>query len=367
MCAGLLVSALLVGNGRGLSRRRSLAAGAVLGIAVTVKLWAGIPLLVVAAWLVLRRERAAAAAYVLGGTAAASVVCLPFLLITPSVMFRMLVLNQVDRPDNGIALADRLGSLTGALPPGEDATGNHLTALAITALFLAAAFTVARSPGAGRLWVAMLGAQTFVVLASPVYFDHYAAYVAPAGAVVVATAFAAWVRRLVRHGFARGHRSRALTGGVGVGLAVFAVVTSVNGTRNARDGAEWRPVQLAAVVANRGCVVADNPGVLIAADVLTRDARRGCPLLVDPTGIAYEPGFELPPGPTPEARMRHDPWQRLMRRHLTSGDVVILDRPKLSGLSPETREMVEGLPLIAVVGRDKVYDVPGDGSAPPAG
>ncbi len=101
------------------------------------------------------------------------------------------------------------------------------------------------------------------------------------------------------------------------------------------------------------------------ADVLTRDIRRGCPLLVDPTGLAYEPGHDLAAGPTPEARMRHAPWQRMMRRHLTSGDVVIVDRPRLSGVESRDAGKSEGLPLVAVVGRDKVYDVPGHGLAAP--
>ncbi len=363
VCTGLLASALLVGDGRNLSRRRALAAGAVLGAAMTVKVWAGVPLVVIAAWLALRGERAAARSYVLGGAAVVTAVCLPFFVAAPSAMVRMVVLDQLGRPSNGIGVTERLASLAGVHLLADDATPEQIrSALVITALLVAVTVAGLRAGGVVRLWAAVLVAQTAVVLAAPVYFDHYTAYLAPACAVLVTCALVSWTRALVSTR-AVAHPVLRLGAAVGVGLTAFAVDTSIAATREAREGLEWRPESLAEVVAARGCVVADNPGALIAADVLTRDIRRGCPLLVDPTGFAYEPGPDLAAGPTPEARMRHAPWQRMMQRHLTSGDVVIVDRPRLSGLSPETRARVEGLPLIAVVGRDKVYDVPGHGPA----
>ncbi len=360
VCAGLLGSALLVGDGRAEpSRRRALVAGAVLGIVMTVKMWAVVPLVVVAAWLALRGQRTAARAYVLGGAGAAAVVCLPFFLAAPSAMVRMVVLDQLARPDNGYDLSERLASMTGTHLPGDDPTNDQMVvALAVAALVVAATVTAAAAGGRLRLWAAILTAQVAVVLTAPVYFDHYAAYVAPGGVVVIAAAIARWAHALVPSRAVELHPLASLGAAAGVALGVVAVDASAGATREARDGFEWRPAQLAAVVADRGCVVADNPGVLIAADVLTRDARRGCPLLVDPTGLTYEPGYDLGPGPTPEARKRLVQWQHVMQQHLTSGDVVILDRPQLSGFSRETRALVRGLPLVAVVGRNKVYDVP---------
>ncbi len=55
-------------------------------------------------------------------------------------------------------------------------------ALVITALLVAVTVAGLRARGGVvRLWAAVLVAQTAVVLAAPVYFDHYMAYLAPAG------------------------------------------------------------------------------------------------------------------------------------------------------------------------------------------
>ena len=67
----------------GAGRRRVVAAGVVLGLAVAVKAWAVLPFLVLALWLLRRSGWRATLSYVGAGAAAAAVVCLPFLVLRP--------------------------------------------------------------------------------------------------------------------------------------------------------------------------------------------------------------------------------------------------------------------------------------------
>ena len=64
------------------------------------------------------------------------------------------------------------------------------------------------------------------------------------------------------------------------------------------------------------CVAADSAAALVAADVLTRDLRNGCPLVVDVTGLTYDQDRgDLGPGPTPTERRRDLEWQRQIGRY----------------------------------------------------
>ena len=74
-----------------------------LGAATSVKLWAVVPLVVLAVWVLRRRGLSAGAGFVAAAALAASVVCLPFFWIAPGRMLRMVVLDQLGRPDNGVS------------------------------------------------------------------------------------------------------------------------------------------------------------------------------------------------------------------------------------------------------------------------
>ena len=45
---------------------------------------------------------------------------------------------------------------------------------------------------------------------------------------------------------------------------------------------------MAAELAGARCVAADSAAALVVADVLTRDLRDGCPVVVDVTGLTYD-------------------------------------------------------------------------------
>jgi hypothetical protein len=81
------------------------------------------------------------------------------------------------------------------------------------------------------------------------------------------------------------------------------------------------------------CVAADSAAALIAGDVLTRDLRDRCPLVVDVTGLTYnQDAGDLPGGPTPLARLRDAEWQRTVTRYFDGSGAVLLDQWHDDGL-----------------------------------
>lgn len=324
---GLLAAlALLAGPTAARDRRRTVLAGVALGLAVVVKAWALVPFGVVAFWVLRRAGVRRAATFSAAGAAAALVVALPFLVTAGPQLVRMVVLDQLGRPDNGVPVLYRLASIE-ALPVSRSAihTPPAAVVLAVTAAGLAAAAVVARRVPAARLWLALLVAQGAVLLAAPSYFGHYSAFAAPAlallagaGAELVAGTVAAYAPAL--------RPTAALAG-----LAVLAVLSWHVVSRP-----EGRHVPAAAAEASLTgvrCVAADSAAALVAQDVLTRDLDDGCPVVVDVTGLTYDqdPG-DLRPGPTPTAR-RHDPeWQRQVARYFRGSGAVLLDQWHSDGL-----------------------------------
>jgi alpha-1,2-mannosyltransferase len=121
---GLLVALLLLYR-RPTSAHQEFLAGVALGAATAVKVWGVVPLVVVLVWeLVLHLPRAAAQV-ALGAASALTVVCLPFFLAAPGAMYRMVVVDQLERGEVNRGVLDRLSGIlgvsrfqSGARPPG---------------------------------------------------------------------------------------------------------------------------------------------------------------------------------------------------------------------------------------------------------
>ena len=344
---GLLGALALLGPGA--SRRRIVAAGVVLGLAVTVKAWAVLPFLVVALWLLRREGRRASLSYAGAGAAAAAVVCLPFLVLAGPRMLRMVVLDQLGRPNNGVGTVDRLVSIEALqISPGPMSAGLAVVAV-VAALVggLAVAALAWRRP-VTRVWVALLVGAVLMLLASPSYFGHYGTFAAPALALVVgagADTVLSWLA-------VRAALVRPLVPALGlVALALLGahVVLQPEGRRPPPERA------MADELSGARCVAADSAAALVAADVLSRDLRDGCPVVVDVTGLTYDQDRgDLTSGPTPSAR-RHDPeWQRSVDRYLTGASAVLFDQWRSDGLDPkvltrlEHRDLVLGRPSYRV-------------------
>ena len=253
--------------------RRLTAGGALFGIAVSVKATAIIPVIVVVVLCLpaLRRRVLPVAAGVVAGFA---IPTLPFFVAAPAAFYRDVVTSQLGRiPASGrVPLPIRLGDLTGA----SAFAGGDVVAIAsaiVVAGIVGAAFVMSRRRPTPLEWFA-LGSTVAVGVAQLVpaqYYPHYAAFIAPFLAILLAVS----MRRL----FAERVRALALAI-AGVGVAVLAT----NQLEVLRG--ESTPDVVAAVdsiVPAGACATSDAPRNLITTDRFVA-AAPGCTNMTDPGG-----------------------------------------------------------------------------------
>lgn len=337
----LLLVALLVGE-RG-TPRAALVAGALAGLTVDVKIWNVVPVLVL---LVLARHRLR---FLVGAAVAAALVAAPFLIRAPEAMVRQVLLDQLGRPRlPEDTFESRLVVLTGVKYTG-GATDVPLPvalpiAIGVALLLVAAAVAAWRSP-IGRSAVLLLAATAAVLLASPSFFAHYVAFTGPWTALVLGLGAGALVARL---------RGRALTVvGALVLTAVAASPTLAKGLAPAKAVPDLAPIAAAAQRVD-GCVRSDDPGLLAAMGVLSRDLRRGCELWPDVTGWTFDvPGLPVVSADRPGSAV----WQPFVTGYLLGGDAVIVNREG-TGLSPASERRIADLPVLARSGSLVLHAVP---------
>ena len=325
---GLLAALAVLANRVGeTSRWAQVAAGCALGAAMAVKIWAAAPVAVVLVWCLWRLGPRATARVAAAGAATATAICLPFLLAAPTDMVRMVVLDQLHRPHSPGRTAHRLAGILGFLAwsPAAWCVAAGLTALVVMA--------AAAPRPLGRAAVGLLVVQVTVLLLAPSYFPFYAAFVAPALALVVAAGVAC-----LRSARLRRVAVLALTGGLAW------LLTVVPGTS---VGVALPEQQLRPLMASDRCVTSDSPGLLVLLDVLSRDLSRQCRVMVDVSGLTYDTDASRHPGDRPRVRRLHDrAWQHDLGRYLTSGTATLLGRPRADGLSPHTWQRLDRLRLL---------------------
>ncbi|WP_456847140.1 glycosyltransferase family 39 protein [Cellulomonas sp. P5_C6] len=306
------------------------AAGAVLGLGVVVKIWAVVPVVVVVAWQLLSGGRRDALRVGAGAVASALVVVAPFAVLAGPRMFRLVVLDQLGRAREHTSTVARLGSITGVdvtVVPTTDP--GRLVLVAVVLAAVAAAALVGWRAHRGRLWVALLVAQAGVLLASPSYLPHYAAYAAPALVLVVAAAVSlvpAPSRLVV-----------ATATCLGFGL--------VGGALAPAPQASFPAAQIQARLPAQGCVRSDSPAALVLLDVYSRDLAQGCDVPVDLSGQTYDEGSRDAQG-RPVPRVDNQVWQRSALRYLTSGSATVLARGTGNGFDAETKEELRELTMV---------------------
>lgn len=312
-----------------------LVAGALLGVSTATKIWGAVVVVVVVAWTV-RRLGLRRGAVVLGGAAGAtSVICLPFFVAAPATMWRMVVFDQIGRRRVSEPLSGRITDTLGLSELREHASTSLLAAVGLVLLLVVVALAV-RDP-LGR-FAAVLFAVTFGLLMwTPPWSLQYTPLAAPAAALLVGTA----VGRLLE----LGRRPVLVGAGVGVLLAAYAVV-SLPGlpSGNHFPGAKLEAV----LVKNPGCVVTDDPILLVETGALQRNYALGCPVVVDMSGYSWD----LQPSATQQmSRQRNEQWNALALQHFGSGDVSVVVRFRtLAGLSGGTTREMTRWPLLAEVG-----------------
>ncbi len=349
----LILLALLILGGmppRSLTVSRVALAGACIAAAGVIQLWTAIPAIVVLVWLVAsvravpERLVRLVAAYVVSGVTTAVILFLPFLLVTGASMIRLIVFAQLVRIEQArVGLASRLAALVGL--PAAGPFAHVLPGVIVAAGVLVVALLVLSVAWRERrmsLWVALLFTQGAFLLLTPVFFRHYAAWLAPTVSLSVGSV-AAWII-----GHLGGTQRRAGFALYGVGLAVLLVVA----LRPAATGipvSSTRPDLSAA-----RCVTADSPILLIRTETLRRDLERGCPLEVDPKGVSHTTRLDHPatrPG------RRNDPaYQQAMLEYYGASDAALFSRLDQDGLAPSTMDRIrQQLPVESHVGLITIY------------
>lgn len=266
--------ATLVFDGDGLAGRRRLAAGgAVFGFAVSIKLSAIIPLLVVLA-LCLPQLRRRALPFGAGAMAGCAIPTIPFLVLAPAALYRDVVTTQLGRiPASGrVPIPIRLGDMTGVSAFASGDTAAIAVALALAGL-VAAAFILSRRRPASFEWFALgsIAALAVAQLAPAQYYPHYAAVIAPFLAILLAVS----LERIA------GGRARAPSVVIAAaGVAVLLVVQVAN-LRGMSTPDVVKAVD--SVIPAGGCAVSDAPRDLVTTDRFVATAP-GCTDMTDPAG-----------------------------------------------------------------------------------
>jgi hypothetical protein len=325
-----------------ISARAEVLAGAALGAGAGVKIWGVLPLLVVLAWQLLGRGWRSTCRVAAGAATAVTVICLPFFVMAPDSMLRMVVTDQLDRPAMRIGVAQRLYGLTAVDIWMRYSHRSLIIAAAVGALVLTAV-VLAWCERSARVVVVLLAAQTATLLAAPSFFPAYTTFVIPATALILAVAsgrVAVWLAS----------RARVLRI---AGVAVLSAALVVGGVLlmpiKVGTGPPFFGTELGALAGNERCVLSDTPIVLIEMNVLSRDLSSGCTVHVDVTGYTYEGELALGPQDQMLARPKNAAWQRQVLSYLTSGDAVLLARQKGTGLSPASRRDIARWPVLAKI------------------
>jgi hypothetical protein len=314
-----------------------LVAGAVLGLSVSLKIWYVATWGFFVGWQLVERRPMSALRLAAAGAGALSVVLLPFAILARGRMFDMVVRDQLLRPTAATEGITRLTSIfeVRELGAGRGAFATVATLLVI-GLLVAAAVVCVREH-AGRVVLGLLSVTLLVLLLSPPYFRHYAALSAAPIALVFAIGVG-MVQRVPRP-------SAVATGA----FAVFLVVALASGVRIATIP-EGRSLPRAAFAAAAppGCVMSDEPTVLVEMNRLSSDLREDCTLPVDVTGITYDSLHRTGPGGREVPRERNKAWHQYLYSYLVSGSSFVVARAKADALPPRYLEEIWSHPLLAV-------------------
>lgn len=287
----LLGAALMLeGDELSESRWRLVTGGLAFGFAGAVKVWAILPVAVMAV-LCLPRVRRRLWSFARGVVVGFAVPCAPFFAFAPVRFFHQVIAVQLIRSAGyRVPLGLRMQYLTGLDGSGLRLTPALVGATAgVMALFVVGAFVLTgRRMRVGRLeWFALgsAGVVGVAMLVPGEFYYHYGAFFAPFLAACLGLAVARWAHfagtRATRHGFGLGAVRAAngifLVAGAGVvasGAHFLALHQSV--------APDPGPV-IAAHVPAGACVLSDLAGETLTANRFVSSSPT-CPLMVDSFG-----------------------------------------------------------------------------------
>jgi alpha-1,2-mannosyltransferase len=354
---GLLVALLLLYRRPARSHQEFLA-GAALGAATAVKIWGFVPVVVVLVWELVLGRRRSAARVALGAAASVTVMWLPFFLGAPGAMFRMVVVDQLERGEANAGVLGRLSGILGVPPFGSGARPPGwllVAAVAVVCALVVAGALIDRS----WLVAALLATVVTLLLEAPSFFVHYAAFAAAPLLVLAGAGSAALAALTVRRLRAR---SRAFGGGRVLVVALAITVTPVTVfacvVAGLHRGSGFPGARLHEAAASSRCVTADSPVALIQMDLLGRDLERQCPVWVDVTGLTYDTAGVRQANGDPIPRQLNRRWQQALIDYLLSGNATILVRRDGDGLAPDTARTIDHLPVLVRVSGHTLWQVP---------
>lgn len=326
------------------TRGRTLAAGALLGVALSVKIWWVVPVLGVILWHGVATRRARDVALLAAGAAGSAVaICFPFFALAPRQMWESVIVDQLARhrrmnPVPRIADLSTLRRLGAHLPHGALTVGCLLAGGLLLVVIVRAWRAHAARPA-----VLLLAAQLLVLFVAPSWFPYYTDYVAGALSVTVAAAArTTWSRRRLPPSMARWLPTGA--------VATVTLAVLVTGS------AAVQPLPAAATltraVADTRCVMSDSAMGLIEVNALSRGLAQGCPNWIDVTGRTYQRDLASPL-PRPDNRR----WQADLTRYLRSGDAVIIVRRAGTGISRQTQAAISRDGVLARADGQTIYRV----------
>lgn len=342
------------------SRRREdwrwpLLTGLGVGAAAGVKIWWSVPLVILLIWpAVSTRWHRDAVLKAAGAAASLAVIMIPFFVLAPGQMVKMVVFDQLGRHDNDAAILDRLRTLTSL-----DRIASHLHSAALVAavtglaLLFVTACVVTLLVGPARLVAVLAVAAVALLLIAPSFYWFYADYAAPGAALTLAVAAN---QVIVGHARAPSARtSRRWTWRLPVIAFGTAVAAMAFGLMPVRAVPPARGSRLIPLVSAARCVTSDSPMLLIGLNVLSRDLERGCAVWVDVSGTVLGPdamtagrdGRVVPA----QGNVR---WQRDVTRYLLSGDATMVVRPQ-TGLSAASWRLITAHGVLAASGNIVIY------------
>ena len=348
-----LLSALALLSARGVADRRGVqvAAGAALGLALVVKIWWAVPVLIVMGYVALRYRGRALLHVALGAAASASVVCLPFFLQAPGVMWRMVVLDQLGRGRVSDGALERLSQIGGAETfklLGRSATQVAGTGWLVLAVLAVGCALAAWGSVEGRLFAVLTVSVVAVLLAAPSFFGFYAAFAAPMFALVVPAAIHGAGQLARRPATSRTRRRTVVAVGAIAGLSV--VVGAIEGSAYAA-GKPFPQHRLDRVVASTRCVTSDSPWGLIELDALSKDFRDGCRVEIDVSGVTHDTLHLTRRDGSEVARSGNAAWRHYLLAYLRSGGATIIMRaPSGDGTTGKERAVIDSWPVLGRAG-----------------
>ena len=239
-----------------------LAIGALLMLALSIKLWAGVYVLVIGGVFLLRGSWRDMAWTAVGGLGAGAAIVLPFVAAAPSDFLSQVVTVQAARPvDLSQTSAERLMQLFDVGPVGMGSVAAIGIVAAVVVLSMAA-LVAWRGGSFGAVLASLLALMTTMFLLSSSYYTHYPGFLAPIAALVVAGGTTLLFESL------GGRAPRPVT--IGAAALVLVLLVGVGGARAARHATNGSVqadygARIAALVPGDACLTADDPTWILVA------------------------------------------------------------------------------------------------------